>query len=79
MTEPRALPPRPLAGAAWLIACGLLVQTVTLYWSHPTAFLAFLGLGGLLVVAGIARYLWAWVGGPAPRDRTGEPVRETTS
>jgi hypothetical protein len=40
---------------------GLLVEAITIYWSHPTSFLLFLGLGGILVLAGIVVYLIAIV------------------
>ncbi len=49
---------RSLTRAGVLISAGLVVQAVTLYWSHPTAFLVFIGLGGSLVAAGIVLYLW---------------------
>ncbi len=55
---------RQLAQAGLLISVGLLVQAVTLFWSHPTAFLVFIGVGGLLVAAGGGRYLWALIAGP---------------
>lgn len=44
-----------------LIFVGIVVEVVTLYWSHPLAFLAFLLLGGALVAAGIALYVRAVV------------------
>ena len=40
-----------------LIALGLLVQAVSLLWNHPLSFIAFISLGGLLVVIGILVYL----------------------
>lgn len=42
-----------------LLTAGLLLQAGTLLWSHPTAFLVFIGLGGLLVGAGVVLYLLA--------------------
>jgi hypothetical protein len=48
-----------LAGI-FLIA-GLVVELVTLRWSHPTAFLFFLLLGGLLMALGIGVYLLSLV------------------
>jgi len=42
-----------------LIIAGLLVELVTLKWSHPTAFLFFLLLGGSLMGAGILFYLYS--------------------
>ncbi len=44
-----------------LIILGLAVEGLTLLWSHPLSFVAFLGLGGLLLAAGIALYLWTLV------------------
>ncbi len=44
-----------------LLIAGLLVELVTLNWSHPTAFLFFLLLGGLLMAAGIVTYLFSLV------------------
>lgn len=44
-----------------LLIAGLLVELVSLHWSHPTAFLLFLLLGGLLMAAGIALYLLSLV------------------
>ncbi|HXV63563.1 MAG TPA: hypothetical protein VEK15_22870 [Vicinamibacteria bacterium] len=48
-----------LAGA--LIAGGLLVEVITIYWSHPLAFVAFLLLGGALVGVGALLYLYSIV------------------
>lgn len=44
-----------------LLILGLLVELGSLYWSHPTAFLFFLLLGGLLMAAGILIYLLSLV------------------
>ena len=48
-----------LAGS--LLIAGLLVELVTLRWSHPTAFLFFLMLGGALMALGIVIYLLSLV------------------
>lgn len=40
-----------------LIILGLVVELVTLRWSHPTAFLFFAGLGGSLIALGVLVYL----------------------
>ena len=45
--------------AAILVFLGLAIAGMTLLWESPVAFLVFLGLGGLLVAAGIVRYLLA--------------------
>ena len=47
--------------AGILLIAGLLVELVTLRWSHPTAFLFFLLLGGALMALGIAIYLFSLV------------------
>ncbi len=44
-----------------LLIAGLLVELGSLHWSHPTAFLLFLLLGGLLMAAGIVIYLLSLV------------------
>lgn len=43
--------------AAVLVAAGLLVELITLFWSHPTTFLVFLLAGGSLIVLGVLVYL----------------------
>ena len=50
-----------LRTACYLLLAGLLVQAATLVWNHPTSFLAFLGVGGILTLAGIVTYLRAIV------------------
>ena len=47
--------------AGVLLIGGLLVELVTLHWSHPTAFLFFLFLGGALMALGIIIYLFSLV------------------
>lgn len=44
-----------------LLIAGLLVELVTLHWSHPTSFLFFLLLGGLLMATGILMFLLSLV------------------
>jgi len=44
-----------------LVITGLIVELATLKWSHPTAFLSFIILGGLLMGAGIIFYLYSLV------------------
>ena len=43
--------------SALLVVAGLLVELITLFWSHPTTFLVFLFLGGSLIVLGVLVYL----------------------
>lgn len=52
---------RRIRVAGMLLIAGLLVELVTLRWSHPTAFLFFLFLGGALMALGIAIYLFSLV------------------
>jgi hypothetical protein len=47
--------------AGILLIAGLLVELVTLRWSHPTAFLFFLLLGGAMMALGIFIYLFSLV------------------
>ena len=47
--------------AGILIAIGLIVEALSLIWNHPLSFVAFLGIGGLLLFLGIAVYLIALV------------------
>lgn len=48
---------RRLRLAGLLVGLGLVIEAATLLWSHPTAFLVFVLLGGLLVAAGAVVYL----------------------
>jgi hypothetical protein len=47
--------------AGILLIAGLLVELVTLRWSHPTAFLFFLLLGGAMMALGVVIYLFSLV------------------
>lgn len=61
MSEKNSRLQRKLKLAAWLLIAGLALQGITLQWAHPTSFLLFIILGGILVLAGIAVYLIAIV------------------
>lgn len=61
MTAVHPILSRRLKLAGILVVLGLLVEAATMFWPHPTAFLVFLGLGGLLVAAGVLLYLIAIV------------------
>ena len=61
MTENGSRVERKLKIAAYLLIAGLAAEGITLHWAHPTSFLLFLTLGGILVLAGIAVYLIAIV------------------
>jgi hypothetical protein len=43
--------------AGLLLITGLLVQLLTMSWSHPLAFMAFLMIGCPLILAGVLIYL----------------------
>lgn len=60
---------RRLRLAGLLLGLGLLIEAATLFWPHPTAFLVFLLLGGVLVAAGILLYLLTIATYPSPRPR----------
>lgn len=62
-------PRRSLQIAGVLIAIGLLAEAVTLFFSHPMAFMGFIFLGGSLVGLGVLLYLWTIVStGPQEID-----------
>ena len=61
--DPRLV--RRLRLAGLLTVLGLLIEAATLFWPHPTAFLVFLLLGGVLVAAGVLVYLFAIATYPA--------------
>jgi hypothetical protein len=42
-----------------LVVAGLVVQMLTLLWTHPLAFMAFILIGCPLVAAGILLYLYS--------------------
>jgi len=50
---------RRLRISGLLVSLGLIVEAITMLWSHPTAFLVFLLLGGSLVAAGVLLYLFS--------------------
>lgn len=49
---------RQLRLCASLVVAGLLIELLSLFWSHPTSFLFFIGAGGLLLAAGVIFYLF---------------------
>ncbi|HSF59365.1 MAG TPA: hypothetical protein VLD83_14930 [Candidatus Binatia bacterium] len=61
MTEKSSRLEQKLKIAAYLLIAGLVVEGISLHWAHPTSFLLFISLGGVLVLAGIAIYLIAIV------------------
>jgi uncharacterized membrane protein YczE len=63
--------------SAILVVAGLLVELFTLFSARPTAFLLFVGLGGLLIAAGIGLYLFTLLQGLVPR-KPASMERETS-
>jgi len=59
---------RRLQISGLLIILGLLVEALCLAWRGPLAFLVFLGLGGLLLFAGIVFFLVSLVSTPTQRN-----------
>jgi len=47
--------------AAFILIIGLIVQATTLHWATAASFLGFIGAGAVLVLIGIAIYLFAIV------------------
>ena len=44
-----------------LVLLGLLIELISLLWSHPTAFVLFVMPGALLMALGILFYLYSLV------------------
>jgi predicted membrane channel-forming protein YqfA (hemolysin III family) len=49
-----------------LIVLGLLVEALSLIHIHPLAFLAFMFIGGALLIAGIGIYLYSIASASSP-------------
>jgi uncharacterized membrane protein YczE len=60
---------RSIRISAILVVLGLLVELFTLNSARPTAFLVFVGIGGLLLAAGIGLYLVTLLRGLVPRKQ----------
>jgi hypothetical protein len=52
---------RQIRWSGALVAAGLILQTLSMLWTHPLAFLFFLMVGCPLVAAGILSFLYALV------------------
>jgi hypothetical protein len=48
---------RGLQVSGMLLILGLLTETVCLFWARPLSFLAFISVGGALLLLGILLYL----------------------
>jgi len=47
-----------LRTAGLLLMAGLIVELLSLFWTHPLAFMAFIGIGCVLMGIGIVIFLW---------------------
>ena len=63
---------RRLRLAAELVLLGLVVEGLTLAWHHPLSFIVFMGLGGLLLAAGIIVFLLSLVSVPHSETRASD-------
>jgi predicted membrane channel-forming protein YqfA (hemolysin III family) len=61
-----ALMERRLRISGILIVLGLLVEALSLIRIHPLAFLAFMFIGGALLIAGIGIYLYSIASASSP-------------
>ena len=61
MNGPGSALERRLRISGILVVLGLLVEALSLIHLHPLSFLSFMFLGGGLLVAGFATYLYALV------------------
>jgi hypothetical protein len=68
---------RRLRRSGLLVGIGLVAELISLLWNHPTAFFLFLGVGAVLIAAGIFYYFYSLVavsehlteaGPPPPQD-----------
>ena len=59
-----------------LVAIGLIAELISLLWNHPTAFFLFLGVGAVLIVAGVLYYFYSIVTVSKPSAEAGTPQAE---
>jgi hypothetical protein len=57
---------RRIRWSGLLIVLGLLLQMLTLLWTHPLAFMCFLMIGCPLVAAGMLLFLYSLVSHQTP-------------
>ena len=55
---------RRIRTSSTLVLLGLIVELISLLWSHPTAFILFLALGTALIGLGILIYFYSLVSIP---------------
>jgi len=66
---------RRIRWSGLIIALGLIIQTGTLFWTHPLSFMAFLLIGCPLVAAGLLLYLYSLVSHQHPSGAESEAPR----
>jgi len=66
---------RRIRWSGLIIALGLIVQSLTLFWTHPLSFMAFLLIGCPLVAAGLLLYLYSLVSHHHPPGAEAESSR----
>ena len=59
MTADTSTIERRIRWSGMLVVTGLVVQMLTLLWTHPLAFMCFILVGCPLVAAGILYYLYS--------------------
>lgn len=57
---------RRIRWSGMLIVVGLLLQMLTLLWTHPLAFMCFLMIGCPLVAAGMLLFLYSLISHQSP-------------
>ena len=64
---------RRIRTSSTLVLVGLIVELVSLLWSHPTAFVVFLALGASLMGVGILIYFYSLVSIPESSTASESP------
>jgi hypothetical protein len=54
-----------LRASGLLIVVGLIIEALCLVWSRPLAFVLLVCLGGLLILAGVATFLYSLISAPS--------------
>jgi hypothetical protein len=67
---------RRLRRSSLLVVSGLIAELISLLWNHPTAFFLFLGVGAVLMAAGILFYFYSLVAVHEPPPEAGPPQAE---
>jgi Ca2+/Na+ antiporter len=62
-----------LRRSGMLTGIGLVAELISLLWNHPTAFFLFLGVGVVLIVAGILYYFYSLVTASETPSETASP------